>query len=119
MNPLCNNTTSIDTNNTIQETTSHGSNNIPLRLATTYNSSQSQTAQTVASNSNYRYTHVHEAILKVGQDDIQGANNDSEDVDNYEHNYHVLEQPLNYFDNDYENWISTRKRGGVSRRRRM
>ena len=107
MNPLCNNMTPIDTNNTTQETNmSLQSNNIPLRLATTYSSSQSQT---VAYNSNYRYTHGHKAILKVGQDDIQGASN--EDVDNCEHNYHVLEQPLNYLDNDYEELDKYEKKG--------
>ena len=45
----------------------------------------------------------------MGQDDIQGAND--EDVDNCEHNYHVLEQPLNYFDNDYEELDKYEKKG--------
>ena len=45
----------------------------------------------------------------MGQDDIQGANH--EDVDNCEHNYHVLEQPLNYFDNDYEELDKYEKKG--------
>ena len=58
-------------------------------------------SQMAACNRNYRYT--QQAVFQGGQDDhkqFQGAAKD-EDTDTSEHDYHVLEQPIDT-DNDYE-----------------
>ena len=89
----------MDTNNTTQETIVLKSNNTPLMLhsATSYNS------QTTAC------TFTHQTTFKAGQNDIQGAKNDSEETDSCAHNYHVLEQPIR--DNDYEELDKYEKKG--------
>ena len=65
-------------------------------LATSYNSSQTAVC-------NY----THQATFKLGQDDTYREQN--EETDNYEHNYHILEQPI--MDNDYEELDKYEKKG--------